>query len=148
MTNHYVDNAKFLELLKEYIKDRNKRKEEGLPPPEIPNEIGKIFIQIATKLSQRYNFNGYTFKDEMIGDGILNAVEAINGFDPEKGSKPFAYFTQVIFWAFVRRIESEKKEHASRIKMMFDGDVSTFDVRDGDTYSINRDDIFLWYNQR
>lgn len=147
MTTHYVNNAKFLELLNEYIRDREQRKLDGRPPPTIPNEIGKIFIQIANKLSFRYNFNGYTFKDEMISDGILNAVEAINSFNPEKGSNPFAYFTQIIFWAFVRRIEKEKKERSTRDKLMFDADIDTFSTQDGEKFDMNRDDICMWYNQ-
>ena len=147
MTTHYVNNAEFLELLNKYIQDREQRKLEGRPPPIIPNEIGKIFIQIANKLSFRYNFNGYTFKDEMISDGILNAVEAINSFNPEKSSNPFAYFTQIIFWAFVRRIEKEKKERSTRDKLMFDSDIDTFATQDGDKFDMNRDDIYMWYNQ-
>jgi hypothetical protein len=147
MTINYVDNTEFLELLNNYIQDRDQRKLEGRPPPVIPNEIGKIFIQIANRLSSRYNFNGYTFKDEMISDGILNAVEAINSFDPEKSSNPFAYFTQIIFWAFVRRIEKEKKERKIRDKLMFDDDNVTFSTQDGEQFDISCDEIYLWYNK-
>lgn len=147
MTVHYVDNEKFLNLLKDYIKDREQRKLEGRPPPAVPNEIGKIIMQIANNLSNRHNFKGYTFKDEMISDGILNAVQAIDCFDPEKSSNPFAYFTQIIFWAFVRRIEIEKKEQNIRDKMMFDPEVDTFSVQNDEQFDMNRETLCLWYKQ-
>lgn len=147
MTIHYVNNTEFLNLLTDYIKEREQRKQDGRPPPTIPNEIGKIFIQIATNLSNRYNFNGYTFKDEMISDGILNAVEAIDSFNPEKSSNPFAYFTQIIYWAFVRRIEKEKKERSIRDKMIFDPEVDTFSTQNGEQFDMNRDGICMWYKQ-
>jgi DNA-directed RNA polymerase specialized sigma subunit len=147
MTTHYVDNAQFLTLLNNYIQDRERRKAEGRPPPTIPNDIGEIFIRIANRLSNRFNFNGYSFKDEMISDGILNAVEAIDSFDPEKSKNPFAYFTQIIYWAFVRRIDKEKKERSIREKMMFDTDTETFCTLEGEKFDLSRDDIYLWYNQ-
>jgi DNA-directed RNA polymerase specialized sigma subunit len=147
MTAHYVDNAQFLTLLNNYIQDRERRKAERRPPPTIPNDIGEIFIRIANRLSNRFNFNGYSFKDEMISDGILNAVEAIDSFDPEKSKNPFAYFTQIIYWAFVRRIEKEKKERSIRDKMMFDTDTETFCTLEGEKFDLSRDDIYLWYNQ-
>jgi DNA-directed RNA polymerase specialized sigma subunit len=145
MATNYVDNTKFLNLLNEYIEEREKRKQQGLPPPKISNEIGKIFIDIAKNLSLRYNFNGYTFRDEMIGDGILNAVEAIDSFDPQKSNNPFAYFTQIIYWAFVRRIEKEKKERDVRDNMMFDVEIETYTTIEGEKFNLNQDNLYLWY---
>lgn len=143
---HYVNNEEFLKILNAYIEKREEYKQKNLPPPMIPEEIGKIFIQIANKLSNRYNFNGYTYKDEMISDGILNAVEAIDSFDPNKSSNPFAYFTQIIYWAFVRRIEKEKKESSVKEKMMFDEEIQSFATQEGDSVVIPKDELYIWYN--
>ena len=108
--SHYVDNDKFYA---EMLKRRElvlKAKEEGNPLPRISEYIGECIYKIATHLSYKYNFINYSFKDEMIADGIENCLQYIDSFDPERGTNPFAYFTQIIFYAFIRRIQTEKKQ--------------------------------------
>lgn len=67
-------------------------------------------MKIATHLAHKPNFAGYSFKDEMVCDGIENCLQYIHNFDPKKSKNPFAYFTQIIFYAFLRRIQKEKKQ--------------------------------------
>ena len=115
---HYVDNAKFLEAMKEW-KDKCKDAEEtGEEPPRISNYIGECFLKIANGLSYRPNFINYAFRDDMISDGIENCVQYIKNFNPEKSSNPFAYFTQIIYYAFIRRIQKEKKQLYIKYKTM------------------------------
>lgn len=142
---NYIDNSMFLASMERYIESRNAALAAKLPPPQVPDDIGKAFVQIATKLATRYNFNGYSFRDDMVGAGILNALEAIDNFDPAKSKNPFSYFTQVIFWAFLRVIKKEKTERETRDAVMFD-DVDAFSTQAGDTFSISRDDAFLFYH--
>jgi hypothetical protein len=142
---NYIDNALFLASIENYIEKREKAKAENLPPPRVPEDIGAAFLQIATRLSTRYNFNGYSFKDDMISAGTLNALEAIDSFKPDKSKNPFSYFTQVIFWAFIRVIKKEKGERETRDALMFD-DYEGFSTQDGDSFNINKDDLFLFYN--
>ena len=78
--------------------------------PQIPNYVGRCLLQIANRLATKPNFANYTFKDDMISDGIENCVSYIHNFDPEKSNNPFAYFTQIIYYAFLRRIQKEKKQ--------------------------------------
>ncbi len=144
---NYVDNKEFLALLIDYGQDRNNRLENNKPLPKIPDDIGRIFINIANRLSTRFNFINYTYRDEMVSDGILNAIEAVHKFDPEKSSNPFAYFTKIIFWAFVRRIEKEKRDHAMRDKIMFDVNNEFFATQEGESYDVSRDDTYIWYHQ-
>lgn len=106
---HFVDNKKFYDAIIEYKKVCELAKQEGRPEPIIPEYIGKCIIDISTHLAQRYNFANYTFRDEMVSDGIERAVYALHKFNPEKSSNPFAYFTQIVFFAFVVRIKAEKK---------------------------------------
>lgn len=106
----YVNNLQFLEAIKEYRNLRKHAEENNLKMPQIPNYIGECILQIATHLSYKYNFLNYTYKDEMISDGIENCITYLNNFDPDKSSNPFAYFTQVIYYAFIRRIQREKKQ--------------------------------------
>lgn len=149
MAQNYVNNAEFLRLLEAYIEERESAEREGRPPPRVSDKIGKIFIDIATNLSNRYNFNGYTYKEEMIGDGILNAIEAINCFNPAKSKNPFAYFTQIIYWAFIRRIEKEKKQRKTRDELMFDVSSETATMgADGKHYDVGLDNTYLWYNNQ
>lgn len=78
--------------------------------PEVGEYIGKCFLDIANNLAKKPNFANYPFKEEMIGDGIENCIQYANNFDPRKSSNPFAFFTQIIYYAFVRRIQKEKKQ--------------------------------------
>lgn len=143
---HYVNNEVFLVLLKDYIAKRNSCIANNMTLPVIPNELGHIFIDIATRLSTRFNFVNYTYRDEMVSDGILNAVEAVHKFNPEFSSNPFGYFTKIIYWAFVRRIEKEKRDHKMRDDIMFDMTNNFYDTQDGESFDVNKDDTYLWYN--
>jgi DNA-directed RNA polymerase specialized sigma subunit len=90
----------------------------GEPKPRITNYLGECFLKIATHLSFKPNFVNYMFKDDMICDGIENCVQYINNFDPNKSSNPFAYFTQIIHYAFLRRIQREKRQLEIKNKIL------------------------------
>jgi DNA-directed RNA polymerase specialized sigma subunit len=109
-SEHYVNNKEFLEALIIYKKKLKDAQENGLQKPIIPRYIGECFLKIATHLSFKPNFVNYIFKDDMISDGIENCVQYVHNFDPEKSDNPFAYFTQIIYYAFLRRIQKEKKQ--------------------------------------
>jgi len=114
----YVSNEKFyLELIryKALLKEYD---EKGFTPPPIPEYIGVCILSIAKKLSNKSNFIGYSsqWKDEMISDGIENCILYLNNFNPDKTNNPFAYFTQIIWYAFIRRIEKEKKQQVIKAK--------------------------------
>ena len=107
---HYVDNEQFLVSINEYQIAVKFSKENNEPEPPIPEYLGECFMKIANRLSFRPNFINYAFRDDMISDGIENCIQYMNNFNPEKSSNPFAYFTQIIYYAFVRRIQKEKKQ--------------------------------------
>ena len=107
---NYINNAEFLEAVKDYKKLCLEAEDSGDDAPRIPNYIGECIFKISTRLASRPNFSGYTYKDDMISDGLENAIQALGNFDPEKSSNPFAYFTQIIWYAFLRRIDKEKKQ--------------------------------------
>ena len=98
--------------------DCAKADKEGVRRPQIPNYIGECFYKIATHLSYKPNFVNYMFRDDMIGDGVENCVMYIANFNPEKSTNPFAYFTQVIYFAFLRRIAKEKKQLETKTKLL------------------------------
>lgn len=107
---HYVDNKVFLAAMIEYRNSVKLAEKEGRPKPIIPNYVGDCMLKIATRLSYRPNFVNYSYRDEMISDGIENCINYIDNFNPEKSDNPFAYFTQIIYYAFLRRIQKEKKQ--------------------------------------
>ena len=109
-SEHYVNNKQLLEALIVYRGKVAAAAEEGKPKPRITNYLGECFLKIATHLSYKPNFVNYMFRDDMISDGIENCVQYIHNFDPEKSRNPFAYFTQIIHYAFLRRIQKEKKQ--------------------------------------
>ncbi len=109
-SEHYVNNKEFLAALIRYREDREIAEIQGKPRPIIPRYIGDCFLKIANHLSFKPNFVNYMFKEDMISDGIENCVQYIHNFNPEKSQNPFAYFTQIIHYAFLRRIQREKRQ--------------------------------------
>ena len=107
---HYINNEDFLKALVDYKTACKLAKKEKKPPPAIPNYIGECFMKIAEGLSHKPNFINYSYRDEMVGDGIENCLMYFENFDTTKSSNAFAYFTQIIYFAFLRRIQKEKKQ--------------------------------------
>lgn len=132
---HYVNNQDLLTALITYKRKVAIAKEKGLPKPRVNNYIGGCFLKIATHLSYRPNFINYMYKDDMICDGVENCIQYIDNFDPEKSNNPFAYFTQIVYYAFLRRIQKEKRQMDIKEKILeksgydevfsVDGDVSS-----------------------
>ena len=117
-SEHYVNNKDFLDALVVFKKECALAKERGEPRPPISNYIGECFLKIATHLSYKPNFVNYMFREDMICDGIENCVQYIENFNPEKSSNPFAYFTQIIYYAFLRRIQKEKRQLEIKNKIL------------------------------
>ena len=117
-SEHYVNNKEFLAALIKLREDREIAEIRGKEKPRIPRYIGECFLKIATHLSFKPNFVNYMFKEDMISDGIENCVQYIHNFNPEKSQNPFAYFTQIIHYAFLRRIQKEKKQLEIKNKIL------------------------------
>jgi hypothetical protein len=117
-SEHYVNNKEFLEAICEYKRKVKVAAENGDTKPRITNYLGECFLKIATHLSYKPNFVNYMYREDMICDGIENCVQYIHNFNPEKSSNPFAYFTQIIHYAFLRRIQKEKKQMEIRSKII------------------------------
>lgn len=106
---NYINNHDFHEALVEYKKMCELASKKKQPKPQIPNYLGECWMLIAERLSHKPNFRDYTFREEMIGDGIENCLMYFENFDTTY-KNPFAYFTQIIYYAFLRRIAKEKKQ--------------------------------------
>ena len=117
-SEHYVNNKEFLAALIKHREDIEIAEIQGKEKPRIPRYIGECFLKIATHLSFKPNFVNYMFKEDMISDGIENCVQYIHNFNPEKSQNPFAYFTQIIHYAFLRRIQKEKKQLEIKNKIL------------------------------
>ena len=155
-SEHYVNNKEFLAALIEYRtlveiayrkefgkilseQDKSERARRWDTKPHIPRYVGECFLKIANHLSFKPNFVNYMFKEDMISDGIENCVQYIHNFNPEKSQNPFAYFTQIIHYAFLRRIQREKRQLEIKNKIIersgysevFDGN----NTLDGSNYS-------------
>ena len=131
---HYVDNKQLYAVMVEYKKAVDEAEQTGDSKPQVPNYVGRCLLQIANRLATKPNFANYTFKDDMISDGIENCVSYIHNFDPEKSNNPFAYFTQIIYYAFLRRISQEKKQLEIKNKILERTDFDeVFDANDLDS---------------
>jgi hypothetical protein len=138
-SEHYVNNKEFLAALIKYREDKEIALMQDKPKPPIPRYIGECFLKIANHLSFKPNFVNYMFKEDMISDGIENCVQYIHNFNPEKSQNPFAYFTQIIHYAFLRRIQKEKKQLEIKNKILertgYDQVFDDNNTIDGSNYS-------------
>lgn len=150
---NYVNNPEFLREIIKYKAKIKEHKELGLEPPRMTNYLGECISQIANRLAYRPNFINYTYREDMIYDGLENAIMAFNNFDPEKYQNPFAYFTQVIWFAFLRRIEKEQKQTYVKYKMQqnsmlynesFTQSGTSLDKESGSFIEINNDHVAIF----
>lgn len=109
---NYINNRTLYDVIIKYKSELRISQTNGVSPPNIPNYIGEAFDKICKRLATKGNFSGYSpqWKQEMISDGLVDCIAAIDNFEPEKSNNPFAYFTMIAWNAFVRRIKKEKKE--------------------------------------
>ena len=129
---HYVNNAEFYEAIKAYGETVKEAEESGEPKPRVPEYIGECILKIATHLSYKPNFINYSYREDMILDGVETCLQYINNFDANKSKNPFAYFTQIIYYAFLRRIAKEKKQSYIKSKMIMDMPFEAFELQEHD----------------
>ena len=129
---HYVNNKEFLLAMINYRKAVNKAKREKKPKPPVTDYIGSCFLKIANHLSFRPNFINYTFRDDMISDGIENCLQYLDNFNPKTSNNPFAYFTQIIYYAFVRRIQKEKKQVTIKNRLITESNYDDMTLQPGE----------------
>lgn len=134
--NHYVNNEDFLQAMIDFRETCEIAKNEGRPRPVIPEYIAKCIMMIAEKLSRKPNFYSYTFREDMVGDAIKNCILYIDNFDPSISRNPFAYFTQIIYYAFIQRIQKERKQlyvkYKSTEMLSVLGDYEQYEMTDMD----------------
>jgi hypothetical protein len=134
--SHYVNNAEFYRQMKEHITAVNKAKRNKTPLPKVSDYIGECIVSIANKLVNKPNFTNYPFREEMVSDGVENCLLYLNNFNPRKSKNPFAYFTQIIYFAFIRRIEKEKKHLYTKYRMI--EDALSYELSDSEHSAISK----------
>ena len=131
-SEHYVNNKEFLAAIIEYKDKVPLAAERGEAKPRITRYIGECFLKIANHLSFRPNFINYTFRDDMISDGIENCLQYLDNFNPKTSNNPFAYFTQIIYYAFIRRIQKEKKQITIKQRMIQESNYDDLALQPGE----------------
>ena len=138
---HYVNNKEFTAAVAEFNEKCKLAESKGKTPPQMSNYIGECIYKIATRLSTRPNFINYTYRDEMICDAIENCIQYIGNFNVEKSNNAFAYITQICYYAFLRRIQKEKKQVFIKQQMTMDITADTFETIDGDTTGMTNTNV-------
>ena len=131
---HYVNNEHFLDEMVVFRAGVKEAEATNGERPRVPEYIGECLFKIATHLARKPNFANYTFKEDMVSDGIENCLLYIDNFDPEKSKNPFAYFTQIIYYAFLRRIQKEKKHLYIKYKSMDNLIITSLIENNGEEY--------------
>ena len=138
---HYVNNKEFTQAVAEFNEKVKLAESKGKTPPQMSNYIGECIYKIATRLSTRPNFINYTYRDEMTCDAIENCIQYIGNFNVEKSNNAFAYITQICYYAFLRRIQKEKKQVFIKQQMTMDITADTFETIDGDTTGMTNTNV-------
>jgi hypothetical protein len=148
---HYVDKKKLYDDLCDWKIRADAAQAEGLQKPKLPDSVGRVIMDMARHMGSRGNFRNYTFIDEMISDGIVDAVRATNAFDPKRLGKagevnPFGFLSLIIWRSFTSRILNERKKQATKVAMMIDPTYETYTSDDGENYDIDQSDVgqFFW----
>lgn len=132
-TTHYVNNKDLLQALLDYKKTCRSAKRNKLDKPRIPEYIGRAIFEIARRYATKSKFVNYMFVDEMISDAVENCIsKGVDNFDAKITQNPFAYFTQIIHFAFIRKIQKEKKHLYIKYKVMMDSSVNGISSDDYD----------------
>tara|TARA_R110000744_G_C19358930_1_gene561224 strand:- start:1490 stop:2074 length:585 start_codon:yes stop_codon:yes gene_type:complete len=139
-SNDYIDNKEFFKAMVGWKDLVNEAQECDEDKPPITDYIGECFLNIAEHLSYRPNFINYPYREEMVGDGIENCLMYAHNFNPEKSKNPFSYFTQIIYYAFLRRIEKEKKQNYIKYKLLENASGSTINKWYRENYFEKKDD--------
>ena len=118
---HYVNNKDFSNAVVEYVRLLQQCEKDNLPKPMLPNYIAECFLKICEGLSHKANFVRYTYREEMVMDAVENCLKSVDKFDPDTATRSgnlnaFSYFTQISWYAFLRRIQKEKKQMYIRFK--------------------------------
>lgn len=129
--NNFIDNKEFYAAFVDFHAKCKEAQENGEPRPQVPRYIGKCFLDIAEHLSMRPNFSNYMYRQDMVMDAVENCVVYCHRFDPQKSKNPFSYFTQVCWYAFIRRISKEKKQIEICDKIISRSGYEEFFVGDG-----------------
>lgn len=130
--NHYINNKDFLRVITEYRREVQASLETGADKPQVPEYIGQCFIDIANNLAFKSNFINYSYREDMILDAIENCLTYIDNFDPAKSTNPFGYFTTICYYAFVRRIQKEKRQLHTKYKYIESLDLDSLILQSGD----------------
>ena len=141
--HHYVNNKDFSAAVVEYVKSVQEADASGDPTPEVPQYIAECFLKIAEGLSHKSNFVRYTYREEMVMDAVENCLKAITNYDIDAATRSgnpnaFAYFTQISYYAFVRRIQREKRQSDIRMKFMEESGLDGF-LEESDDQQVNSD---------
>lgn len=128
---HYVNNKEFAPALVEYVSELNACEEKGEPAPVVTNYIAECFLKIAEGLSHRTNFVRYTYREEMVMDGVENCLRAVKNYNIKAATRKgtpnaFGYFTQICWWAFVRRITKENKQQDVKLRFLAESGLEEF----------------------
>ena len=128
---HYVNNKEFSQAVVDYVTKVREAEASKKPVPVVPDYIGKSFLKICEGLSTKINFNRYTYREEMVMDAVENCLKAIMNYNIDTTTRTglpnaFAYFTQIAFYAFLRRIAKEKKQQDIKWKYLDQADIDAF----------------------
>lgn len=134
---HYINNKEFSEAIVEYTRSIKEDKAAGKEPRMMSDYIATSFMKIAQGLSRAPNFMNYTYREDMVMDAVENCIKAVGNFDPDKPTRtgkpnPFSYFTQISYFAFLRRIAKEKKQADIRHSLINNNNIEEFASFDGD----------------
>ena len=128
---HYVNNKDFTAAVIEYTREVKKARKAGKPDPMVPNYVAECLLKMAEGLSHKSNFVRYTYREEMVMDAVENCLKALANYDGDAQTRSgnpnaFGYFTQISWYAFLRRIQKEKKQYDLKLRFIAESGLDEF----------------------
>jgi DNA-directed RNA polymerase specialized sigma24 family protein len=138
ITINYVDNKLLYQALVTWQKDTRRAVRKKEPKPPLPDFVAECIMKMANRLSQKVGFVGYSFRDDMVGDSLESCLRYIHNFNPAKSTNAFAYITQIIHNAFIRRIQKEQKQLYVKMRIVDQADfMDSYERQSGDDAHYN-----------
>ena len=137
-STHYVNNVDLYNALVTWQKDCRRAKRKKLPKPALPDFVAECMMKMANRLSQKAGFVNYTYREDMVGDALESCLRYIHNFNPTKSTNAFAYITQIIHNAFIRRIQKEQKQLYVKMRIVDQADFAdSYERQSGDESHYN-----------
>lgn len=119
---HYIinENNELVEVGRSHWENGLDNGQFNLNQGKVSNKLAMMFLKLVERYSQKGNWRGYTYLEDMKGQALMQLVETALKFDESKSDNAFAYYTMIVTNCFRGTLNSEDKISTIKNKLMID----------------------------